>query len=181
MNGTDFITRLVLSAFLGVLIGLERQFTGHPGGIRTNALVCLGACMFSLYPELVNTPDETPMATQIISGIGFLCSAIIFKDGANVRGLNTATTIWCTAAIGVLSSSHNLIMPIVATGILVVINLILRPIANSVHKYVERCSDICGEDPESQRSFPTCCTYVQVKNCNPLQCLISLPIVKFHH
>lgn len=128
-----FAARLGLSVLLGFLIGAERQITGHPAGIRTNILVCLGASMFSLFPVLIGAGDMTRTAAQVVTGVGFLCSAIIFKDGSNVRGLNTAATIWCTAAIGVLASSENWKYALIAAGILLGSNILFRPLAKRLH------------------------------------------------
>lgn len=100
----DFIIRIACAVLLGFCIGLERQLTGHIAGIRTNILVCLGACLFTVFSQLTFAPDPTRIAAQVVTGIGFLCSGIIFKDGFNVRGLNTAATIWCTAAPAFCSS-----------------------------------------------------------------------------
>ena len=116
----------------GFLIGLERQLTGSVAGIRTNVLVSMGACLFSLFSQLMITTDPTRVAAQVVTGIGFLCTGIIFKDGLNVRGLNTAATIWCTAAIGVLCSSGRLIYAAAAAAILLASNLFFRFVAERI-------------------------------------------------
>jgi len=128
----DFIARTATSALFGFLIGFERQLTGHPAGIRTNVLVSLGSCIFVILSFIMDTPDRTRIAGQIVTGLGFLCSGIIFKDGVNVRGLNTAATIWCTAAIGVLASSGFILFAFAATVLLIAANVILRPISNKI-------------------------------------------------
>ncbi|WP_461257784.1 MgtC/SapB family protein [Treponema sp. R80B11-R83G3] len=132
MTLLDFVIRIAASALFGFLIGFERQLTGHPAGIRTNVLVSLGSCIFVIFSFIMDTPDRTRIAGQIVTGLGFLCSGIIFKDGVNVRGLNTAATIWCTAAIGVLASSGFILYAFVATVLLIAANVILRPISNKI-------------------------------------------------
>ncbi|WP_461246194.1 MgtC/SapB family protein [Treponema sp. R6D11] len=132
MTLLDFVIRIGASALFGFLIGFERQLTGHPAGIRTNVLVSLGSCIFVIFSFIMDTPDRTRIAGQIVTGLGFLCSGIIFKDGVNVRGLNTAATIWCTAAIGVLASSGFILYALVATVLLIAANVILRPISNKI-------------------------------------------------
>ena len=132
MELLDFTIRIAASALFGFIIGFERQLTGHPAGIRTNVLVSLGSCIFVILSFIIATPDQTRIAGQIVTGLGFLCSGIIFKDGVNVRGLNTAATIWCTAAIGVLASSGYILFAFVATILLVAANVILRPISNKI-------------------------------------------------
>lgn len=129
MNWMDFVLRILLSVALGFLIGLERQITGHAGGIRINVLISMGACLFLLFPLIYGSGEVFHLASYIVSGVGFLCSGVIFKDGGMVRGLNTAATLWCTAAIGVLSGSGNCLFAAVATGILIVSNLLFRPLA----------------------------------------------------
>jgi putative Mg2+ transporter-C (MgtC) family protein len=132
MTLLDFSIRIASSILFGFLIGFERQLTGHPAGIRTNVLVSLGSSIFVLFSIIMGAPDQTRIAAQIVSGVGFLCSSIIFKDGVNVRGLNTAATIWCTAAIGVLTSSGWFFYAAAATASLVALNILLRPVSNKI-------------------------------------------------
>ena len=130
---TDFILRIVLSLTLGFLIGLERQLTGHPAGIRINVLICMGTSFFTLFPMLYGSDQVFRVGSSIISGVGFLCSGVIFKDRGTVRGMNTAATLWCTSAIGILASTGMYAMAITATAILIGSNLILRPLARKLH------------------------------------------------
>ena len=98
----------VLLAFIyGALIGLERDYHGSPAGIRTYAIVCLGACVFGLISThaqggafYTSVADPTRIAAQIVSGIGFLGAGVIFRDGVTAKGLTTAATIWASASIG---------------------------------------------------------------------------------
>jgi len=129
---SDFIIRICCAVGFGFLIGLERQLTGHVAGIRTNILVSMGACLFTLFSELVGGGDPTRVAAQVVTGIGFLCSGIIFKEGLNVKGLNTAATIWCTAAIGVLCSTGLLLHTTAAALILFASNLSFRFISDRI-------------------------------------------------
>jgi putative Mg2+ transporter-C (MgtC) family protein len=95
---------LLVAACLGAVIGLERQWRQRLAGLRTNTLVALGAAIFVTYSHVV--PDgvaDTRIAAQVVSGIGFLGAGVIFKEGLNVRGLNTAATLWCSAAVGLLA------------------------------------------------------------------------------
>jgi len=132
MTLLDFVIRVGCAVAFGFLIGLERQLTGHVAGIRTNILVSMGACLFTLFSQLVDTLDATRIAAQVVTGTGFLCSGIIFKEGLNVRGLNTAATIWCAAAIGVLCSSGLLLYATAAVVILLVSNLPFRFVADRI-------------------------------------------------
>ena len=133
----DFAVRILCAVGFGFLIGLERQLTGHMAGIRINILVSMGACLFTLFSQLMDTPDTTRIAAQVVTGVGFLCSGIIFKEGLSVRGLNTAATIWCTAAIGVLCSSGLVPYAALATGVLLVSNLLFRFAAEKIQPFAQ--------------------------------------------
>ena len=128
----DFIMRILFSILLGFLIGLERQITGHTAGIRINILISMGSCLFLMFPIISGSDEVFRIASYIVSGVGFLCSGVIFKDGGTVRGLNTAATLWCTAAIGVLASSGNYLFAVAATGAVIISNLLFRPLAQKV-------------------------------------------------
>ena len=130
---TDFVLRISLSLVIGFLIGLERQLTGHPAGIRINVLICMGTSFFTLFPMLYGSDQVFRVGSSIISGVGFLCSGVIIKDSGTVRGMNTAATLWCTAAIGILASTGMYAMAITAAGILIVSNLILRPFSRKLN------------------------------------------------
>ena len=132
MDLLDFATRIVVAILLGMFIGFERQLTGHPAGIRTNMLICLGSCMFLMFPMIMGSNDIQRVASYIVSGVGFLCSGVIFKENGTVKGLNTAATLWCTAAIGLLSSSGMYSYAIIATIALLMANIVFRPISQKI-------------------------------------------------
>lgn len=91
----------ILAAFLGGLIGWEREQHGREAGIRTYAAVCLGACVFGLVSSHVpGLGDKTRIAAQVVSGVGFLGAGVILRDQGRVTGLTTAGTLWATAAVG---------------------------------------------------------------------------------
>lgn len=99
--------RLVLAAFLGGLIGLERQRRNHPAGLRTHTLVCLGSALLMLISEDLaarymsqTNADPARIAAQVVSGIGFLGAGTIMREGLTVRGLTTAASLWVVAALG---------------------------------------------------------------------------------
>ncbi len=152
MTIMEFAMRIGASVLFGFLIGAERQMTGHMAGIRMNILVCLGTNLFVLFSALMDAPDPTRIAAQIVSGVGFLGSGIIFKEGVHVRGLNTAATIWCTAAIGVLTSSGELLYALTATGMLLAANLLFRPIANWIRPLE------CFDESENYYKVTVTCT-----------------------
>ncbi len=128
----EYIALNMLAAVLcGALIGTERQLRHRMAGVRTNALVALGAASFVIFASLFpgdSSPTRVP--AQIVSGIGFLGAGIIFRDGLTVFGLNTAATLWCAAAVGMLCGAGALDIAVVLTGILLAINIGLRPLVN---------------------------------------------------
>lgn len=120
---------LSVALLCGAVIGSERQVRQRMAGLRTNALVALGAAAFVTFSGLY--PDEvspTRVAAQIVSGIGFLGAGIIFRDGFNVHGLNTAATLWCSAAVGMMAGAGAWPYALLLTGLVVFINLGLRPL-----------------------------------------------------
>ena len=132
MNLSTFILTILCAIAFGFIIGAERQITGHSAGIRINVLISFGACLFAMFSQIMGVADTTRIAAQVVTGIGFLCSGIIFKEGLSVRGLNTAATMWCTAAIGVLTSSGHLLFAFVAVVILVGSNILFRFISSRI-------------------------------------------------
>jgi putative Mg2+ transporter-C (MgtC) family protein len=104
-------------------------------GLRTNTLVALGAATFVIFAALVpGEASPTRVAAQVVSGIGFLGAGLIFREGLSVRGLNTAATLWCSAAIGVVAGGGYLLYATVATGFVVFVNLLLRPIVSFINR-----------------------------------------------
>src|SRR5258708_3787098 len=95
---------LVVAVVLGALIGLERQLRKHPAGLHTNALVALGAAAYVIAGVLIgDNTGPARVAGQVVTGVGFLCAGLIWHEGGTVRGINTAATVWCSCAVGVLS------------------------------------------------------------------------------
>jgi putative Mg2+ transporter-C (MgtC) family protein len=126
---------LVVAVVLGGVIGFERQWRNRLAGLRTNTLVALGAASFVVFEALV--PGETSptrVAAQVVSGIGFLGAGVIFREGLNVRGLNTAATLWCSAAVGVLAGAGYAAHAAIATALVVFVNLLLRPIVKFINR-----------------------------------------------
>lgn len=101
--------RLLCAMAVGTLIGLEREFTHRPAGLRTHILVALGACVVSVTGEMIfthysalgATPDPARLSAQVITGVGFLGAGTIMKEGVNVKGLTTAASVWAVACLGI--------------------------------------------------------------------------------
>ena len=141
----DFIIRLLISMLLGFIIGMERQYRHTLAGIRTNVLVCMGACLFVMFPSLIGSTDSPRIAGQVVTGIGFLGGGVILKEGFNVRGLNTAATLWCTASVGVLSSTGYWIYGVIAALLIVFSNIVLRLFARKLFKFNKNSENDDGE------------------------------------
>jgi putative Mg2+ transporter-C (MgtC) family protein len=130
-----FALRLLTAILLGALVGMERQWRQRMAGTRTNALVAAGASAFIMSSFVLHGDPSASgrIVSYVVSGVGFLGAGVIFKDGANVRGLNTAATIWCSAAIGVLSGLGAWPFAVVLGAAVVMTNVLLRPLAYRLH------------------------------------------------
>lgn len=135
MNQTvlQFAIQLFSALLLGALVGLERQWRQRMAGTRTNALVAAGASAFVMAGMLLGNDPGSRMASYVVSGVGFLGAGVIFKDGGTVRGLNTAATIWCSAAMGVLCGFNHLLLAVLVGLAVVFANTALRPLAYRLH------------------------------------------------
>lgn len=129
-----YISNLLAAMLLGSLIGAERQWRQRMAGLRTNALVATGAAVFIL--SSMSTSPDSPgrIAAQIVSGIGFLGAGVIMREGMNVRGLNTAATLWCSAGIGVLCGLGQFWNAATATLIILCANILLREAAQRINQ-----------------------------------------------
>ena len=128
----EFALRLGVGLGCGALIGIERQWQARRAGLRTNALVATGATLFVLYAVATNDSSPTRVASYVVSGVGFLGGGVILREGFNVRGLNTAATLWCSAAVGVLAAGGHLVFALIATGTIVGIHLLGRPLGHLI-------------------------------------------------
>jgi putative Mg2+ transporter-C (MgtC) family protein len=132
LSVADFALRLAVGVGCGALIGLERQWRARLAGLRTNALVAGGATLFVLYAVATEDSSPTRVASYVVSGIGFLGGGVILREGFNVRGLNTAATLWCSAAVGVLAASGHLVFTLIGTATVIVIHLFGRPLGRLI-------------------------------------------------
>jgi putative Mg2+ transporter-C (MgtC) family protein len=132
----EFALRVFLALVFGSIVGLERQWRQRLAGLRTNALVATGASLFVLITPLVGGPsvNATQIAAYVVSGIGFLAGGVIFKERLSVSGLNTAATLWCTAAIGALAGYGFLIEATVGVAAVLTANVVLRPIVQGINR-----------------------------------------------
>jgi putative Mg2+ transporter-C (MgtC) family protein len=143
MEFSEFVGNIAAALLPGVIIGLERQWRQHPAGLRTNALVCLGAALFvSLSLLMHETGSPTRMASYVVSGIGFLGGGVILREGMNVKGMNTAATLWCSAAVGTLCGVGFIRYGVAGTTAILGLHLTLRPLAHWVDARVKTSPDV---------------------------------------
>jgi putative Mg2+ transporter-C (MgtC) family protein len=130
MTVQEFSIRLAIATLAGLCIGFERQWHHKSAGLRTNTLVALGSALFVLLSVMVTQGggDVTRIIGQVVTGIGFLCAGVIYKEEFNVHGLTTAATIWCSSAIGCLAAAGFYIETAIATALILIINTLLKPI-----------------------------------------------------
>jgi putative Mg2+ transporter-C (MgtC) family protein len=159
MEWSDFAIRLGMAFVLGAILGLERQWRQRLAGLRTNTLVATGAALFVMLSAL--TPGDsspTRVAAQVVSGIGFLAGGVILREGTTVRGLNTAATLWCAAAIGALAGAGLLLQAGIGTVVVLTANLILRPLGYRINQQplkgtelelCYRCDVVCRAKDEA--------------------------------
>jgi putative Mg2+ transporter-C (MgtC) family protein len=135
MDPRDIAIRLGTALLVGAVIGIERQWRQRMAGLRTNALVSIGAAGFVVFSTTVSGDNSpTRVAAQIVSGIGFLGAGVILREGINIRGLNTAATLWCSAMVGTFAGAGQLIASGLAGAFVVGTNLLLRPIVRIINK-----------------------------------------------
>jgi len=129
-----FIINILISIIAGVIVGFERQWQHKLAGIRTTALVSFGSCMFVTLSTFMAGADSSPsrIAAQVVSGIGFLAGGVIIRDGFSVSGINTAATLWCSAAIGSMIGAGYPIQGIVAAFMLMFMNIVRRSLSHKV-------------------------------------------------
>lgn len=137
-----FLVRCGAAALCGAMIGIERELKGKPAGLRTNILICVGACMYMLIGLMMvhgaGEPSDTGrIAAQVVTGIGFLGAGAIIQSGGHVTGLTSAATIWVVAAIGLVAGAGFPIVALIAgiavVGMLVVLREIERKYLDPSH------------------------------------------------
>lgn len=133
---SGFLIRMALAILLGALIGTERQLTKHYTGIITTIIVCVGSFAFASFAFLVGDAnrDVTRIAAQIVSGIGFLGAGVILSDGTKVKGINTAATVWASAAVGILCCIDKIWYAVAVALAILITHLALHPVVEYIEK-----------------------------------------------
>jgi putative Mg2+ transporter-C (MgtC) family protein len=136
----EFAGNVGLALVLGAAIGVERQFRHHPAGLRTNALVSVGAALFVSLTRLMGGEPNSPtrIASYITVGIGFLGGGVISKEGSKVRGLTTAAGVWCSAAVGTIAGAGFGLHAVAGTVLVLVVLVGLVPVEKGVDALQKR-------------------------------------------
>jgi putative Mg2+ transporter-C (MgtC) family protein len=139
LTDAELIRRLLLAAFLGGMLGAEREFRQKSAGFRTNILIAMGSALFTI-ASLTLAPeraDPARIAAQIVTGIGFLGAGAILRTENRVHGLTTAATIWVNAALGVAAGAGQYHLAALGGAITIVVLLILAPLERALERRVE--------------------------------------------
>ncbi len=120
---------------IGAILGLEREFRSKPAGFRTMILICVGSCLYTILSKEAGAGNEDRIASNIVTGIGFIGAGVIFKEGISVNGLTTAALIWVTAALGMAIGYHNYPLAVVVSVIVVVALFVLEPVQRFINRF----------------------------------------------
>ena len=149
----EVFARLAAALVAGASIGVERQWHQKMAGLRTNSLVALGSAGFVAFSSVVGQGDPTRVAAQVVSGIGFLGAGVILREGANVRGLNTAATLWCSAMVGTFAGGGYYALSLGAAVLVVLTNIAMRSAIMDINKRQQTATD----DAETQYTIAVTC------------------------
>ena len=157
LDYTEFLLQITVCFLLSACIGIERQYRRRNVGLRTIILVSIGAFLFVRFSFNYPNSDTTRIAAQVVAGIGFLGAGVIIKDNKSVKGLTTAATLWCSAAIGILCSANLLVEAATGTLFILFTNIILRTVNTKIehlhpdHNYILYSFEIiCSENKEQE-------------------------------
>ena len=135
-NFFDSFLSLTAAFILGSLIGFERHYRQRTAGLRTNVLVALGAAIFvDIAITLHGADGAVRVIAYVVSGIGFLGAGVIMREEGNIQGLNTAATLWCSAAVGAAAGADLIIEAFLAAGFILAANTLLRPIGHAIDRW----------------------------------------------
>ncbi len=145
MVGFDEIISLVVALVLGGAIGFERELGGKPAGLRTNIIICLGACAFTIISQHLaqGNPDAaTRIAAGIVTGVGFLGAGALIQAGSGVHGMTTAASIWLVTSIGVACGVQMYVTATTVTGLALAVLFGLLPLTRRIRRKNQRAGDV---------------------------------------
>jgi putative Mg2+ transporter-C (MgtC) family protein len=160
----DSLVSLCGAFVLGTIIGAERQYRQRSGGLRTNVLVAVGAAAFvDIGMHLGGNAGATQIIAYVVSGVGFLGAGVIMKEGRNVWGLNTAATLWGSAAVGACAGADLAVEAIAVTAFVLAGNTLLRPLVNAINR-----APISAETTEAQYEIRVTTDAARIENVRDL-------------
>lgn len=142
INALSIAPNLLCALFLGIIIGLERQWRQRHTGLTTHALVALGAAAFTSLALLIEGSTDIRMGGQVVTGIGFLGAGLIMRDGLSVRGLSGAATVWATGAVGTLAGYGYLLAATETALLVLAINLVMPRIGSLMERHLSEQDSI---------------------------------------
>lgn len=128
----ELFVRLGIAALLGAFIGFERQWRQRSAGLHTTSLVAIGAALFTLLDIVMGAGDRTRIVAGVVTGVGFIAGGVILRTGANVSGLNTAATMWATAAVGALAGFGLWAEAFAGAAAIILLNCVFQPVADAI-------------------------------------------------
>ena len=138
LSDGQIVLRLLLAAGIGGLLGAEREMRHKSAGFRTNILIAIGSCLFTIVGLSFPSGDPSRVTAQVVTGIGFLGAGAILHSGDNVHGMTTAATIWVNAAIGAAAGLGHFRLAILAGALTLAVLLILAPFERQIERQVDR-------------------------------------------
>jgi len=155
LSTETILLRLLLALLLGGIIGIEREYRDKSAGFRTLTLICVGACLFTLVSILLTNGTNDRIASNIVTGIGFIGAGVIFKNEKGVNGLTTAASVWAVAAIGMAAASGLYVASVATCIVLLIILVLFNPVEQWIDKLnKERVYKIAASySPESKDKF----------------------------
>ncbi len=151
MIDTDILIRLALALVLGGAIGFERRWRGHAAGPHTDGMVAFGAALFVVAGQVLGGDGAARVLAQIATGIGFLAGGVILRDGLRIRGLNTAATIWCVAAVGSITGLGRYLLAAEITLMVIIGNSLFHWLEHRIELVRKLPADIDDTEPKKMK------------------------------
>ncbi len=127
--------QVIVAFIIGGIVGMEREFRNKAAGFRTMILICVGSCLYTIISKEAAFGNTDRIASNIVTGIGFIGAGVIFKEGITVNGLTTAALIWITAALGMAIGYHNYPIALLVSGMVVIVLFVLEPVQRFINKF----------------------------------------------
>lgn len=131
----ELVIRILISFAIGFAIGFEREYQSKVAGLRTMTMICLGSTIFTEISISIGGSSPDRIASNIITGVGFLGAGVIFKDGLTISGITTATTIWISAALGMAVGAGEYFIALAGCGIMLLVLSALQPVTKAIDRF----------------------------------------------